>query len=73
MVMHICLAYILRHMRKHLQGPADELVMDKGYRDSPGRFTFTSEVPGEHIICLHTTGGWFGAQMMVRDGMLYLP
>jgi hypothetical protein len=47
------------------QGPNDDLIMDKSYKDSPGRFSFTSEVPGEHVICLHTTAGWFGAQLMV--------
>lgn len=48
-----------------MQDPNENTIMDKEYRDSPGKFTFTSTTPGEHIICLHTEGRWFGAQMLV--------
>eukprot|EP00124_Ichthyophonus_hoferi_P005612 Ihof_evm1s862 gene=Ihof_evmTU1s862 len=43
-----------------VKNPDEEEIMNKVYRDSPGRFAFTSIVPGEHRICIGTDAAWFG-------------
>eukprot|EP00123_Amoebidium_parasiticum_P012026 comp21069_c0_seq1/m.28370 comp21069_c0_seq1/g.28370 ORF comp21069_c0_seq1/g.28370 comp21069_c0_seq1/m.28370 type:complete len:213 (-) comp21069_c0_seq1:156-794(-) len=45
-----------------IKNPEGEEIMDKTYKDSPGRFAFTSAVPGEHVICLSTESVWFGGK-----------
>eukprot|EP00124_Ichthyophonus_hoferi_P003744 Ihof_evm8s346 gene=Ihof_evmTU8s346 len=41
-----------------IKNSEDEEIMNKFYKDSPGHFAFTSRVPGEHVICLHTSPGY---------------
>lgn len=41
--------------------PEDKLIMSRKY-SSEGRFSFTSQTPGEHIICLYSNSTkWFGS------------
>lgn len=47
-------------MHVEIRDPDDKVLLSKQY-SSEGRFTFTSHLPGEHIICLHSNStAWFG-------------
>lgn len=55
-------------MHVEVVDPEDKIMLSKVY-SSEGRFTFTTTIPGEHVICLYTnqTVGWFqGAQVRVH-------
>ncbi|CAF3374695.1 unnamed protein product [Rotaria sp. Silwood1] len=51
-------------MHVEVKDPDDKVVLSKLYT-SEGRFTFTSHIPGEHIICLYSnSSAWFGKQQL---------
>lgn len=53
-------------MHVEVKDPDDKIVLSKLYT-SEGRFTFTSHIPGEHVICLYSnSSAWFGTQKLVR-------
>jgi len=54
-------------MHVEIRDPDDKIILSKVY-SSEGRFTFTSTVPGEHVICLYTNSTkWFsGTQLRVH-------
>jgi hypothetical protein len=54
-------------MHVEIRDPDDKIIMSKVY-SSEGRFTFTSHVPGEHVICLYSNSSkWFsGTQLRVH-------
>uniref|UniRef100_T1JKM1 GOLD domain-containing protein n=1 Tax=Strigamia maritima TaxID=126957 RepID=T1JKM1_STRMM len=54
-------------MHVEVKDPDEKLIMSKVY-SSEGKFTFTSSMPGEHIICLYSnTTKWFsGTQLRVH-------
>merc|ERR1712243_163142 len=60
-------------MHVEVKGPEKEVVLSKFYA-SEGRFAFTSHLPGEHYICLHTNStGWSlfaGGKLRVHLEML---
>ena len=52
-------------MHVEVKDPDDKIVLSKLYT-SEGRFSFTSHIPGEHIICLYSNStAWFGGQKLV--------
>ncbi|KAK6754768.1 hypothetical protein RB195_013639 [Necator americanus] len=54
-------------MHVEVKDPEDKVVLSKLYT-SEGKFTFTSHLPGEHVICLYSNStAWFsGAQLRVH-------
>ncbi|XP_023238180.1 transmembrane emp24 domain-containing protein eca-like [Centruroides vittatus] len=54
-------------MHVEVKDPDDKVIMSKVY-SSEGRFSFTSNDPGEHVICLYSnTTKWFsGSQLRVH-------
>ncbi len=53
-------------MHVEVNDPDDKIVLSKLYT-SEGRFTFTSHIPGEHVICLYSNStAWFGGQKLVN-------
>lgn len=53
-------------MHVDVKDPDDKTVLSKLYT-SEGRFTFTSHIPGEHVICLYSNStAWFGGQKLVN-------
>jgi hypothetical protein len=53
-------------MHVEVKDPDEKIVLSKLYT-SEGRFTFTSHIPGEHVICLYSNStAWFGGQQLVR-------
>ncbi|KAJ1349369.1 hypothetical protein KIN20_004925 [Parelaphostrongylus tenuis] len=54
-------------MHVEVKDPEEKVVLSKLYT-SQGKFTFTSHLPGEHIICLYSNStAWFsGAQLRVH-------
>ncbi|CAF0920474.1 unnamed protein product [Rotaria sordida] len=51
-------------MNVEIKDPDDKIVLSKLYT-SEGRFTFTSHMPGEHLICLYSnSSAWFGRQKL---------
>lgn len=54
-------------MHVEIRDPEDKVLLSKVY-SSEGRFTFTSHMPGEHVICLYSnTTKWFsGTQLRVH-------
>ncbi len=53
-------------MHVEVKDPDDKIVLSKLYT-SEGRFTFTSHIPGEHVICLYSNStAWFGGQKLVN-------
>jgi len=54
-------------MHVEVKDPEDKTILSKLYT-SEGKFTFTSNLPGEHIICLYSnSSSWFaGAQLRVH-------
>uniref|UniRef100_A0A4D5R9D2 Transmembrane emp24 domain-containing protein eca-like n=1 Tax=Scolopendra viridis TaxID=118503 RepID=A0A4D5R9D2_SCOVI len=54
-------------MHVEIKDPEDKIILSKVY-SSEGRFTFTSHLPGEHVICLYSnTSKWFsGTQLRVH-------
>ena len=53
-------------MHVEVKDPEDKIVLSKLYT-SEGRFTFTSHMPGEHVICLYSNStAWFGGQKLVN-------
>jgi len=57
-------------MHVEVKDPEDSSVMSRTYA-AEGRFTFTSNSAGEHVICLHAnSSAWFGgAQLRVHLGI----
>jgi hypothetical protein len=54
-------------MHVEVKDPDEKIVLSKLYT-SEGRFTFTSHIPGEHVICLYSNStAWFGGQQLVSD------
>lgn len=54
-------------MHVEVKDPDEKIVLSKLYT-SEGRFTFTSHIPGEHVICLYSNStAWFGGQQLVRS------
>lgn len=52
-------------MHVEVKDPDEKVVLSKLYT-SEGRFTFTSHIPGEHVICLYSNStAWFGGQQLV--------
>ncbi|XP_015786896.1 transmembrane emp24 domain-containing protein eca [Tetranychus urticae] len=54
-------------MHVEVRDPDDKIMLSKVY-SSEGRFSFTSHVPGEHVICLYSNSTrWFaGSQLRVH-------
>ena len=53
-------------MHVEVKDPEDKIVLSKLYT-SEGRFSFTSHIPGEHVICLYSNStAWFGGQKLVN-------
>jgi hypothetical protein len=53
-------------MHVEVKDPDDKIVLSKLYT-SEGRFTFTSHIPGEHVICLYSNStDLFGGQKLVN-------
>lgn len=54
-------------MHVEIQDPNGKVILSKMY-SSEGRFTFTSNSPGEHVICLYSNSSkWFsGSQLRVH-------
>jgi len=53
-------------MHVEVRDPDDKTVMSKVF-SSEGRFTFTSHIPGEHVICLYSNSTkWFAGSQLVR-------
>ncbi|KAG8188579.1 hypothetical protein JTE90_007185 [Oedothorax gibbosus] len=54
-------------MHVEIRDPDEKLILSKVY-SSEGKFTFTSSIPGEHVICLYSnTTKWFsGSQLRVH-------
>ncbi|XP_054712180.1 transmembrane emp24 domain-containing protein eca-like [Uloborus diversus] len=54
-------------MHVEIRDPDDKIILSKVY-SSEGKFTFTSNTPGEHVICLYSnTTKWFsGSQLRVH-------
>ncbi|KAK6026425.1 ricin-type beta-trefoil lectin domain protein [Ostertagia ostertagi] len=54
-------------MHVEVKDPEDKVILSKLYT-SEGKFTFTSHLPGEHVICLYSNStAWFsGAQLRVH-------
>ncbi|CAF1902672.1 unnamed protein product [Rotaria magnacalcarata] len=51
-------------MHVEVKDPDDKIILSKLYT-SEGRFTFTSHIPGEHIVCLYSnSSSWFGKQKL---------
>jgi hypothetical protein len=51
-------------MHVEVKDPDEKIVLSKLYT-SEGRFTFTSHIPGEHVICLYSNStAWFGGQQL---------
>jgi len=52
-------------MHVEVKDPDDKTILSKVYT-SQGRFSFTSHIPGEHVICLYSNStAWFGGQKLV--------
>lgn len=52
-------------MHVEVKDPQEKVILSKLYT-SEGRFTFTSQSPGEHVICLYSNStAWFGGQQLV--------
>ncbi|XP_076174810.1 transmembrane p24 trafficking protein eclair [Ptiloglossa arizonensis] len=54
-------------MHVSVRDPDDKIILSRMY-SSEGRISFTSHVPGEHVICLHSNNtSWFsGNQLRVH-------
>ena len=54
-------------MHVEVRDPEDKIILSKVY-SSEGKWTFTSQTPGEHVICLYTNSTkWFsGSQLVSR-------
>ena len=54
-------------MHVEIRDPEDKIILSKVY-SSEGKFTFTSHMPGEHVICLYSNSTkWFsGSQLRVH-------
>lgn len=54
-------------MHVEIRDPDDKIILSKVY-SAEGRFTFTSQTPGEHVICLYSNSTkWFsGSQLRVH-------
>merc|ERR1719328_838669 len=54
-------------MHVEIRDPEDKIILSKVY-SSEGKFTFTSHMPGEHVICLYSNSTkWFsGTQLRVH-------
>ncbi|XP_055941484.1 transmembrane emp24 domain-containing protein eca-like [Argiope bruennichi] len=54
-------------MHVEIRDPQEKVILSKVY-SSEGKFTFTSSLPGEHVICLYSnTTKWFsGSQLRVH-------
>lgn len=53
-------------MHVQVRDPDDKTILSRVY-SSEGRFSFTSFMPGEHIICLYSnTSSWFSGAQLVR-------
>ncbi|CAF2389777.1 unnamed protein product [Rotaria sp. Silwood2] len=51
-------------MHVEVKDPDDKIVLSKLYTNE-GRFTFTSHIPGEHIICIYSnSSAWFSKQQL---------
>jgi len=51
-------------MHVEVKDPDEKVVLSKLYT-SEGRFSFTSHIPGEHVICLYSnSSAWFGGQQL---------
>jgi hypothetical protein len=58
-------------MHVEVKDPDEKIVLSKLYT-SEGRFTFTSHIPGEHVICLYSNStAWFGGQQLVSYKIFY--
>ena len=57
----------LTGMHVEIRDPDDKIILSKVY-SSEGKFTFTSHMPGEHVICLYSNSTkWFsGSQLRVH-------
>ncbi|GFY45813.1 transmembrane emp24 domain-containing protein eca [Trichonephila inaurata madagascariensis] len=54
-------------MHVEIRDPQEKVILSKVY-SSEGKFSFTSNLPGEHVICLYSnTTKWFsGSQLRVH-------
>lgn len=54
-------------MHVEIRDPQEKIILSKVY-SSEGKFSFTSSLPGEHVICLYSnTTKWFsGSQLRVH-------
>lgn len=54
-------------MHVEIRDPDEKIILSKVY-SSEGKFSFTSNIPGEHVICLYSnTTKWFsGSQLRVH-------
>lgn len=52
-------------MHVEVRDPDDKIILSKVY-SSEGKWTFTSQSPGEHVICLYTNSTkWFSGTELV--------
>lgn len=51
-------------MNVEIKDPEDKVILSKMY-GAEGRFSFTSQTPGEHVICIRSnSSAWFGGVNM---------
>lgn len=52
-------------MHVEIRDPNEKIILSKVY-SSEGKFSFTSSLPGEHVICLYSnTTKWFSGSQLV--------
>ena len=53
-------------MHVEVRDPDDKMILSRVY-SSEGKISFTSHVPGEHVICLYSnSSSWFSGAQLVR-------
>lgn len=53
-------------MHVEIRDPDEKIILSKIY-SSEGKFSFTSNTPGEHVICLYSNSTkWFSGHQLVR-------
>jgi len=53
-------------MHVEIKDPDDKPILSRVY-SSEGRISFTSLMPGEHVICLYSNStAWFSGTQLVR-------
>lgn len=54
-------------MHVEVRDPDDKTILSRVY-SSEGRISFTSQTPGEHVICLYSNStAWFSGTQLVKS------